>query len=290
VLEGCGLIKEIAFVRLCSGVTGSLLLWLALTLRLGLYATPIITTAAFVWGIAWIWFRKRAFVTDLLFATPPSAVLNWWGEVWPLQWKFALTWLSSYFIFQLFNPVLFAYHGAAAAGQMGMSINIAGSIASTAIAWVTTKAAPFGNLVARKDYVALDKMFFTSLWQSFALAICGGVGFWIVVFYLHRIHHPVSRRLLDPLPLGLLIGQGIVQHVVGAEGLYLRAHKQEPFLVMSILSGVLVGLSTYFLGRQFGATGMMAGYFAVTVVIGLGMGTWIFVSKRRLWASEAQQG
>ena len=67
------------------------------------------------------------------------------------------------------------------------------------------------------------------------------------------------------------------------EAIYLRAHKQEPFLWISVCAAPLIVAVIYFLGRPYAETGMMFGYLAVTLVMGLGGGTWIFVKKRRQW-------
>jgi hypothetical protein len=287
VLEGCGLVAEIAFVRIWHAVVSSLLFWLALSLHWGLFAAVVINGFGFFWGIGWLWFYKRSFLLDLVSFPFSGAAISWRREVWPFQWKIAISWLSGYFIFQLFNPVLFAFHGATAAGQMGMSLNMIGSISNLALAWVETKSAPFGSLIAKREFKKLDQMFFPCLWQSFSIVALGGVALWIVAFYLNHIHHPFSHRLLDPVPLGFLIATAMLNHIVIAEGVYLRAHKQDPFLVTSIIIGFLVSLSTYFLGKHFAATGMAVGYFTIMLFIGLGVGTWIFMQKRRLWQSDA---
>ena len=94
------------------------------------------------------------------------------------------------------------------------------------------------------------------------------------------------HAVLNPLALGFLFTAAVVNVVVFALAVYLRAHKKEPFLWISIVTGVLTGLSTYFFGRYYGATGMAAGYLAVAVVVGLGGGTQVFISKRREWHKE----
>ena len=43
------------------------------------------------------------------------------------------------------------------------------------LAWMTTKAAPFGSLIAKKDTPELDRMFFRSLRQSIALFVGAAV-------------------------------------------------------------------------------------------------------------------
>ena len=75
-----------------------------------------------------------------------------------------------------------------------------------------------------------------------------------------------------------------LEDVLGKAG-YLRAHKQEKFLVNSILTGVFMALSTYILGKKFGPIGMASGYLAVNVVIGLGLGTFTFLHYRKIWHS-----
>ncbi len=92
-----------------------------------------------------------------------------------------------------------------------------------------------------------------------------------------------AQRLLPPLPFALLLLTMCLNQAVASMALYLRAHKQEKFLVNSVLGGLLVAASTLTLGRWFGPTGMLAGFLAVTVVVGIGMGSWTFNKYRRLW-------
>lgn len=287
VLEGCGLIAEIARVRVWQGVGGSLLVWLALSHGWKLLAGPLLGAFGLLTGLGWLWIKRRAVLLDLArlaFRNRENAV-GWWSEVWPFQWRIALSWGSGYFISQLFNPILFAFHGPVAAGRMGMSLSIVATIGLTALSWVSTKAAPFGFLIANREWKKLDRLFFSCLWQSFPVVALGGAAFWMAAFYLRQIHHPLSQRFLEPLPLGLLIATAAVNHIWFAQAIYLRAHKQEPFLLISILTGFIVGPSAYLLGRPFGATGMMAGYLAASAVLGLGVGSWIFMRKRREWHS-----
>lgn len=80
-------------------------------------------------------------------------------EIFPFQWKIAISWLSSYFIFQLLNPVLFAYKGPVVAGQMGITLTIFGGLSAISMTWITTKVPAFSMLVAKKEYNELDKIF-----------------------------------------------------------------------------------------------------------------------------------
>ncbi len=71
--------------------------------------------------------------------------------------------------------------------------------------------------------------------------------------------------------------------VVFAEALYLRAHKQEKFLVNSVLGAIGLTLTTWFLGRSYGALGMTGGQLLIALSVGLGFGGYTFQKYRRLW-------
>jgi O-antigen/teichoic acid export membrane protein len=63
---------------------------------------------------------------------------------------------------------------------------------------------------------------------------------------------------------------------------YLRAHKQEPYLIPSVVHGCLVALSTLILGYKFGAVGVAIGYFIITTLIMLPEVS-IFIKCRSKW-------
>ena len=286
VLEGCGLVPEVAAAQFVANLLNTGVFWLMLTRHWGLLAAPIAGVFSGLWIIGWLSVRYRHFLRDLWDAARPGVVIHWRREMWPFQWRIALSYMSGYFIFQTFVPILLASHRPITAGQMGLTMSVTNAIAAIALAWVATKSAPFGRLVALRDWAQMDRLFFPCLWQSAGVLILGGGLFWSAALYLHHIHSPISARLLAPLPMGLLLLAAVVNHVVAAEAIYLRAHKQEPFLMISLLGGTLVALSSYVLGRLFGSVGMMIGYLSITLVIGLGLGTSIFIQKRRQWHQD----
>jgi O-antigen/teichoic acid export membrane protein len=233
-------------------------------------------------GLVFVSSRRRLLL-GLLRHNPDSHCIHWWSEVWPFQWRIAVSYISGYFAFQLFIPVLFAFWGPTAAGQMGMSINISNALLTISIAWVSTKAAPFGALVARKEYGQLDHIFFRVLAQSTAVSAVNVLVIWCAVVYINARHLHFAHRILPPVPFGLLLLSMMVNHIVFAEAIYLRAHKQEKFLVTSVVGACLMTASTFLLGKRFGAMGMASGYFCINLVVGLGFCTYIFLKYRRLW-------
>jgi hypothetical protein len=284
-LEGCGFVANVARLRLIQAAIGSSLAWLALITHHGLFAPAMMIIGTASTSAIWL-FGKRRLVLGLLRFDPGPDRIHWWREVWPFQWRIAISWLSGYFIYQLFNPVLFAYSGPVAAGQMGMSISLANALQAVAISWLNTKAAPFGAMVARRKYSELDRLFFRTLRQSVSVFLTGTLIIFCCLLYLNFRHMRFADRLLSPAcVLGLLLSTA-VNVVVFGEALYLRAHKQEKFLLNSVIGAMLVTPSTYFLGRYFGAPGMIVGNLAIALFIGLPYGTWVFLKYRRLWHRE----
>jgi hypothetical protein len=148
---------------------------------------------------------------------------------------------------------------------------------------MSTKASPFGTLVARREFRALDRLFFRTLWQSILLLVVGAIvlllGFAVVT--QHFAH--LAVRVL-PLPIfAVLLATVLCNHVVFSEALYLRAHKREPFFPVSIAVGALTACSTILLGRLWGAAGVTLGYFCTSGIFGLAFGTYIFITKRKQW-------
>jgi O-antigen/teichoic acid export membrane protein len=281
-VEGCGFVPNVARLRLCQAITGSALAWLALLLHYGLFAPAMIIGGNVLVAVAWL-FRRKNLLFELLRHDTGAHKIHWTTEVLPFQWRIAVSWLCGYFIFQLFNPVLFAYHGAVVAGQMGMSLSLANALQAIAVSWISTKAAPFGGLIARKQYSELDAQFFRALKQSVAVCSAGAFAIWAGCVWLNLANVHLAQRLLNPLPLGLLLITTILNLVVFAEALYLRAHKQEKFLLNSVIGAILVTCSTYVLGRSHGALGVVSGSLFIGLTVGLPMGTHTFIKYRRLW-------
>lgn len=284
-LEGCGFVASVARVRLAQAIIGTMLGWFALSLHHGLLAPGFMISGQAAVGIFYL-FRRRGLLLPLLRHIPGSFALDWRGEIWPFQWRIAVSWVCGYFITQLFTPVLFHFRGAGGvieAGQMGMSINICGTLTGVAIAWMNTKAASFGRLIALRDFAGLDRLFFRALRQSLSAALLASLAVWSTVLFLRQHNVAFALRLLPPIPFAILLITSIINIAVFAEALYLRAHKREKFMLLSILGALWMAPAAFFLGRTYGAFGISIGYFFGTAIIGFGFGTAIFLKYRRIW-------
>lgn len=288
LLEGCGLVVEVARVRIFQSLVGSTAVWLVLAGDGGLLAAPAMTISSTAVGIVWLIHSKQHFIRDMLVHAQDDRRISWLSEIWPFQWKIAVSWMSGYFMFQLFNPVLFAYRGPIEAGQMGMSIIIAGAVMTLPMAWMSTKLPRFGMLVAKFQFNELDALFFKAFWQSLGVLIALAIILSVANFILHQYEVKISARVLEPLPFMLLMMTNVLNYVAFAQAAYLRAHKQEPFLLLYVVSGIMICGSAILLAKDYGSAGIVMAYFMISIM-GSFLGTWILQAKRREWHSVSAQ-
>jgi hypothetical protein len=288
-LEGCGRVAQVAGLRLSQAIVSALLVWAAMITHHGLFSPALVIAGQAVLGLLFL-YRRRRLLWPLMRRPLGVHRIRWRSEVWPFQWRIAMSWLCSYFISQMFTPVLFVFRGPVEAGQMGLSMSMVTQLGWVVLAWMTTKAAPFGNLAARGEIRQLDRLFFRTLWQSLALLTLAAILLFAGLIAAGRFFPVLALRILPPPVFALLLLTVLCSHIIQSEALYLRAHKCDPFLIQSVLLAILSAASTILCARLWGAPAVAAGYFACLGVLGVTSGTIIFQSKRRAWQRAAAQG
>lgn len=286
-IEGLGKVKEVAKIRLYQQTIGLLIVWSGLALGAKLYVSGLHCLVAVSLIASILYFGDLRKLLVNIWRVALTDKVNYRHEIFPYQWKIALSWVSGYFIFQLFNPVLFATEGAVVAGQMGMTLAALNGIQSLSLSWITTKVPLFSGLIAQKNYAQLDKIFNLTLKQSvsinglFLLVMLLGI---FIIRYFHIVigGMDLGNRFLPYFPMVLMMIPLFVNQFVNSWAIYLRCHKQEPFLLNSIVAGILCCLSTVLLGKYFGVLGITGGYCFITCAMSF-WGRWIFVTKKKEW-------
>jgi len=288
-IEGLGKIKEVAKIRFFQQSITMLVTWSGLIAGFKLYVGGI-TTLVGVIILFYFIFRKFLPLLRNIYSIKINERVSYLGEIFPFQWKIALSWISGYFIFQLFNPVLFATDGPIIAGQMGMTLTALNAILGLTLSWVTTKVPTFSGLIAQKKFTQLNVLFNRTLLQSSAINFSLLVGMFMIIFAIRYLNIEIGGknfgdRFLPFLPMTLMMVPILLNHIVAAWATYLRCHKREPMMIQSITMGVLCSLSTIFLGRFFGVLGMTTGYMTLCI-IGFIWTYYIFLTNKREWHNE----
>lgn len=281
--EGLGKVAEIAKIRLVQQLIQMSVMFPLLMLGMKLYSSPIAALCGVLVPPYLIFISTKKEIIKNLWKNVSQWKINYRREIFPYQWRIALSWMSGFFIFQLFNPVTFATEGAKIAGQMGMTLAVLNGILSIPLSWLNTKVPLFSSLIALKDYKNLDTIFRKTVLQSSMVCIFSLFVFLLGVYGLKFYNIPLGERFLSLPMLVLLSGCILVNQLVGAWATYLRCHKQEPFLILSIAMGVMTTFSTLSLGKFFGIEGIVAGYSFLTIIVSLLWAYFIFLEKRNEW-------
>jgi O-antigen/teichoic acid export membrane protein len=285
-LIGLGKVKEIAKIQLIQQVFRLSFVWVSLIFGAKMFVLGI---SSFIGALVVIIIISARYLKLLknIWATIIVEKVNYRKEIFPYQWKIALSWISGYFIFQLFNPVLFATEGPVVAGQMGMTLAALNGILSLSLGWMTTKIPLFSGLIAQKEFNRLDNVFTRTLKQSALINIAALLllAFFIFIIRYYNLElsgKALGNRFLTYIPMTLMMVPIFLNQLIASWATYLRCHKKEPFLVFSISGGIACSLSTILLGKYFGVIGITLGYCLITICL-VPWAYFIFKTKRAEW-------
>jgi O-antigen/teichoic acid export membrane protein len=280
-LDGCGQIRQVAKARFAQSAAVLVMSWTAMVSGHGLYASALVNLGAAAVG-AVFFSRRRGLLLGLLRHPSSEGAVSWRGEIWPFQWKIAVSWLCTFFITQMFVPVLFLARGPIAAGRMGMSINIVAYIPIVVLSWITTKATPFGQLIKLGRLEELDHLFFRTFRHSLSLIFVLVAGCMISVIGIRVIFPRFAARMESPLVFVFLLTTAISTFAVQSMAIYLRSFKSEPFLIQSIVVALLTALGVAIAAPRWGSFGVAVSYFLFSGVVGLAAAAAIFRKKRQI--------
>jgi O-antigen/teichoic acid export membrane protein len=274
LFEGCNQVVALQRFQLWQGVFANLVLWTSLTMGAGLWSVAALLGVQAASAIYYLGIRHRSFF--LPFRRPSTGPqLDWKREIWPMQWKLALQGVVNYFVYSLYTPVIFHYHGAVEAGRFGMTWQAFNVLQTLSLAWVQVRVPRFGMLVAQRDFAGLDR-----LWRHMALLATGvfalGMGaFLLFVLALNHLDFELGRRLLTPQITALLLPTGVFATWVQCAALYWRAHKTEPLGFTGAIPGLINGVLVWWLGRQYGSAGAIIAYLAMLTLISVPLAAYL---------------
>lgn len=288
ILDGCNEIAAVAKTRMTQDVFGYGMFWLLLASGKGLYSVPglylgKIVGAAVGLMLTGLGKRLKGMLREPIAAGSP---ISWKEEIFPFQWKIALSWVSGYLIFQLFSPVLFSVQGAKVAGQAGMTIAFYSGINAVMLTWVSSKAPLFCELVALKRWTDLSVLFRHTVLASTLIIAIGLAAFTAIVASARGYFPGLSDRVLDNGSLICFALVSLANHYIFSVAVYVRAFKEEPFLIPSIVGAILTAAAVVGLAR-YSAFAVALGYCLITILVSLPWAMRIFLVRRKSLGAAA---
>lgn len=210
-------------------------------------------------------------------------------ETLPLQGKYAISWISAFFILYLLVPAAYRFASKVEAGQVGMSVALISAATGVSNAWIITKVPIINILVAQKKYVELDNIFKKSFIQSviiqFILFIILILGMVFLSNYLPRY----SERFLDIKNTILLMLPQFTQLIIIFLSVYLRAHKEEPLMWVTLIQSILIFISVIFIFRLYNLEAFLFSLNIIYFAFVLPFSYYIFKQKVKQYKSATLQ-
>ena len=262
--EGCNLVGKVQQIRFHIAVVTTLSMFVGLISHLGLLALALSNVFS---SLAGIFFIIRNFKYPILqfLKIEKHNVYDWWPEFSALIWRYAISWGSGFLVFQLFTPITFYFYGPTAAGKIGISIAMWTAGYNIAISWIIAITPQMNILIAEKKWERLDYLFHNGLIKSLCTMLCGGV----IFFLIEYIFYPkVSffQRIISPRGMMILFLAWLLQVIINAMAIYLRAHKKEPLVKISCINAIIVVVGTFICGKFLKPEFVFIGFFIGSLI------------------------
>ncbi len=262
LLEGTNQLVINYVYRLIRQVLGNLSAWFFLSRGFGLYTLPMSLAVGIAFLLVYLLVLRRDFVRDFFRLHPGEAGISWRHEIMPLQWRLGISALAGFITYSLFVPMTFRFAGPVMAGRMGLSWTLVEAMTGVALLWPAVKFPAMGGLAARKDWRSLDRVTLIVGIQSLILGLLGGASLLIATSALQDMDPHLAGRFLPLMPLMFLVAAAIPKIAQSVMVYYLRAHRQEPIVKLTIVGAPLM-LGAALLGAMLvGVLGLTISYAA----------------------------
>ena len=284
LLQGCNQIAEVERFRFVSSWLGFLALTAGLLCGFGLYAVTFPGIVATIVSGFYLVLRWRDFFLGFC-SKPMSGTISWGLEIWPFQWRIAVSWICGYFIFTAITPVVFWISGASAAGRIGFTLNILRTASGLASGWSSTKVPLFGMLVARLEWEELGRVWRRATFMTVVVsALLSAVA--IIALAAVAYCFPMFSTRYAGVAVATLFGISLVcQNLISGFAYYLRSFRREPFVILSVLQALLCFSLVMLLTHWMGEFGAALGYMLATLAV-LAPAFVIFQRKRLVYQRD----
>ena len=240
--EGCNQISNIQINRIISNIMLIVSMALLMYLGFGLYSLSIPTCIGALSNCILLFVRFRKALMQL-FTRKIEKKIIWKNSFLKLIWKYAISWASGYFMFQIYTPIAYMKFDPIQAGKVGITITLIQSCMGLANSWNTIVTPNMNIYAAKNQWTNMDKLekkvFLLSLFSAIF-----GYSILIIFFIIFRDNFQIFDRFMGNTAIIILCFGFTCQLLMQSIAIYGRAHKIEPFLIPSVFAAIFILSST----------------------------------------------
>jgi hypothetical protein len=256
LITGIGRVESIAASNAARTFASAVTLCGLLACGAGLYAGPLSGLAGFIVWLSAMLIRWLPLVRQTVHCETAAEPINWGAQVWPMQWRMAVSIACGFFIFRAITPAVFSTCGSVEAGRFGltqMAIDFAAQVSSS---WLAVRTPLMAKLHSLRSSAALDRLFRSTFWISVA-GYCGCIAMGMGLLWLLRPLHPrLADSFLGTVPFILLAAWTLTNQMIAVLAAYCRTAGTEPFMVLSVASAITTLLGSLAFGTMAGMIGI----------------------------------
>ena len=250
-LEGMNQISKIQKTKFIVAFFNTLIIAAGLLLQINIYSLSfgMLLSSSFMFFTI---FKTYGKIVKQMWKESKTFSYPWKKEILPLFKKYILSFVSGYFLFQIYTPLMHLFHGAEYSGKVGITMSLVTAAFQLANIFIYTITPQINMLIEKKDWKMLDNLFRNRL----LLSLCSYIFLWgcfaiFVYFFADFAFIPqILSRFLSYKGISILVFCYFIQLFVNSWAVYLRGHKQEPYWLTGIFAAVWVFLLTLLAGKM----------------------------------------
>lgn len=282
-LEGCLFVFEISIVRIIQNISFITLFVVFIISNLGLLAYGLAQLFSLLIAVFFL-SRQKVFIAlrNIYKSVSDENSFNWMQDIFPLQWRVAISSISGYFIFQIADLFAFKYQGPVLSGQLGFTMSLVNGIVIVSSVWTSSRSPMYANLVANNKINDLQILFKRTIFASIITFLFLGIAFFVFkLLFIDYYKLVFVGRLLNNFDTLLILLYSMCNVIIFSFAAYCRSNKEEPFLAPSVF-GAVWGIFTSFLVLKY-LTMQWFCFLLVfnNLIIGIPWAIWIYYKMKQ---------
>ena len=244
LLECLGNVTEVYKLKLIQYILSTFILFIFIIKEFSFLALLFSQLSIIIFFSIYFFYYYRKLIRNyFLFLFPSKKIISQDNLIF--LFKTFLQSMFSFLYFFIYVPIVFYNMGSNSAGALGLTLTIILSIHALSLSYISPKIRSIGNLLSLKEFYKLNKLVLKIIYIPGLIYLFISFFVLVFIFFINKYELSFADRLLDLKITSIFLLNFFLQLLFYPLILYVRAHKVEVFLKITILTSILCILFVY---------------------------------------------